>query len=459
MHTSNGYRGTCHGELCFAWLPRACAIAWLAIQCCGCAPSWNRPTPIRDALRALLCSDCEGECVVCGDPSCCGCDLDEAIDDSPSPEGNYYDSDERDSENRYPPHVPPHRDSDGGPTIVPDVDAYPDPESLPPGEPTPADEELPTPLGPKKIVPNEFFSRRDRNRKARTRTPAKGGPSSPDPLAKDEDDRIYPLRRVGRQTPLKRLNPITRLIPTNDREWAPEFEKVARAEFHDDDTVTLRNVRNCRWLTGSDCVVDHYDREYDLNDLKTVDFIVVPFNGMEQIAHTMLSFGFGRGDYVGLSVEVRRERGGEEYSTTKGFINEFQLAYVVADERDLIPVRVLQRDSQVYIYRGTAPPDRVRKLFVDVMQRANKLAERPEFYNTLTNNCTTNLAQHVNNLAPGRIPYDYRILLPGYSANLAYDLGLIENRIPFEEVRQRALANERVVKHLNAPDFSQRIRR
>ena len=77
-------------------------------------------------------------------------------------------------------------------------------------------------------------------------------------------------------------------------------------------------------------------------------------------------------------------------------------------------------------------------MFVDVMRRVNKLVREPEFYNTLTNNCTTNVRNHVNHLIPNDVPYDYRVLLPGYSDELAYDLGLLEAKGSFAENRQRA---------------------
>jgi hypothetical protein len=423
------------------------------VACCGCCQCCQHPAPIRNFFHNVIYGDF-GTCTLCGDPGCDGCCGDGGIEigDEVAVDSDYYGSPYSESPHHESPYYGPTPAPRLGPSR-PDVEMHR--ESLPPGE------RLPAQGG---ILPEEFSSRREPSRSGRREPAGKGqspssAPSVPGPLAKESDDEVYPLRPVTIDSPLQQLNPLTRLRPSNDRDWRPEFRKLAHCDFQDDGKIALQNVRNCRWLTDTDCVVDHYNREYDLADLKTVDFIVVPFNGMTQIAHTMLSFGFGRGDYVGVSIEIRQRRGGEDYSTTKGFVNEYELVYVVADEHDLIPVRVLQRNSQVYIYRSTAKPEKVQKLFADMMQRTNRLAERPEFYNTLTNNCTTNIAQHINHLAPGRIPYDYRILLPGYSANLAYDLGLIENRLPFEEVRQRALANERVVKNLNAPDFSARIRR
>ncbi len=446
-------------ERSFAGIVLRASVLIVLVACCGCCQYCQHPAPIKDFFHCVIWGD-SGVCTQCGDPDCDGCCGDGYAEMGDGglvheePGGvDYYDTPYYGSPNGSSPHGGSRNYNLPIGPRAPDVKSGR--ETLPPAE------RIPTQGG---IVPDDFFSNRGASRPGKPLPSGRGEdpsrePSAPGPLAKDKDDEVYPLQPVVVESPLQQLNPLTRLKPSNDRDWRPEFRKLAHCDFHDDGSVELQNVRNCRWLTDTDCVVAHYDREYDLADLKTVDFIVVPFNGMKQIAHTMLSFGFGRGDYVGVSIEIRQRRGGDNYSTTKGFVNEYELVYVVADEHDLIPVRVLQRNSQVYIYRSTAPPDKVRKLFVEMMERTNRLAERPEFYNTLTNNCTTNIAQHINHLAPGRIPYDYRILLPGYSANLAYDLGLIENRLPFEEVRQRALANERVVKNLNAPDFSARIRR
>jgi hypothetical protein len=175
------------------------------------------------------------------------------------------------------------------------------------------------------------------------------------------------------------------------------------------------------------------------------------------IAHTLLSFGFG-GEYVAVSVEIRKERG-ESYSPWKGLLRQYELMYVVADERDVIGLRTNHRRDTVYLYPVRAPVEAMRRAFVEMLQRANQLAEAPEFYNTLTSTCTTNLVRHVNTIAPARIPPSYKVILPAYSDSLAYDLGLIPNGQPLEQVRAAhridALAQELGVR----ADFSRALRR
>ncbi|MBN1854822.1 MAG: DUF4105 domain-containing protein [Pirellulales bacterium] len=250
------------------------------------------------------------------------------------------------------------------------------------------------------------------------------------------------------------------VAPSNVRDWQPDQARVSYAEF-DGDWATVYNIRNCHYLDDDVYVVDYYDKRFDLNGLQTVDFLVCPFIDMPDIAHTMLSFGFGtesgQHDQLALSVEIRKERG-EEYAAWKGSARQYELMYVFADERDVIGVRVNHRGEDVYLYRAKATPEQVRGLFVDCLHRANKLAKEPEFYNTLTNNCTTNIVRHINRLNPGRVAFDYRILLPGHSDRLAYDLDLIERHGIFEETKRRAHINAAAKEFACQSDFSDCIR-
>ncbi len=245
--------------------------------------------------------------------------------------------------------------------------------------------------------------------------------------------------------------------PSNYRDWSPDQAVLAHAEF-DGDQIHVHNIRNCTYLTEDNYVVAHYDKTFDLSKLSSVDFITVPFKGMPSMAHTMLSFGFEGDDYVAVSVEIRKEKG-EHYEFLNGVLRQYEIMYVVGDEHDLIGLRTNYRKDDVYVYPAKATKEQMRALFVDVFERVNKLRYEPEFYNTFTNNCTTNIVSHVNHLAPNLVPYDYRVLLPGLSPELAYDLGLLDTKLPFEETKRRARVNDLASKYADSPDFSVRIRR
>jgi hypothetical protein len=243
--------------------------------------------------------------------------------------------------------------------------------------------------------------------------------------------------------------------PRTDRNWAADQAVLPKAEI-DGSRVTIRNIRNFAYETTSQYTPAWYDKTFDLDQLDSVWFVVEPF-GKGAAAHTFVSFGFGPKDFVAISVEIRKEKG-ESFSALKGLMRQYEVMYVIGDERDLIKLRSNYRNDPVYLYPIRTTPERRRAMFVQMLGRANKLAERPEFYNTLINTCTTNLVRHVNTISPDRIPFHPAVLLPGYSDRLAYDLGLIDPSLPFEETRRRAHINERARRFANDPEFSMRIR-
>ena len=150
--------------------------------------------------------------------------------------------------------------------------------------------------------------------------------------------------------------------PSNDRDWSPDQRELPVATFSGD-SVRVHNVRDIRYRTTTDYDVAYDDRTYDLRRLESVWFIVEPFSGMKGPAHTFISFGFEDGQYVAISVEIRKEKG-EHFSALKGALRNYELTYVVGDERDLIKLRSNYRRDSVYLYRTMATPQKARALFV-----------------------------------------------------------------------------------------------
>ena len=242
-----------------------------------------------------------------------------------------------------------------------------------------------------------------------------------------------------------------------ERLWRPDLAIMPFIEFQDED-ILIKHVRNCRYRTETDYDVRHYDLHFALDDVRTLDFIIVPFNNNPLLAHTMFSFGLVDGRHFIVSVEARLDQG-DSYSPIRGITNKFQLMYVIGDERDLILLRTDVRKVEVLLYPGRATPDRVQDLLVDMLERANKLQRSPEYYDTINNNCTTNLVDHINKLRPGRIPRDLRVLLPGHSDRLAYELGLLDVVEPFAIARQNARITDLAQLYRDSPDFSHKIRK
>jgi Domain of unknown function (DUF4105) len=124
------------------------------------------------------------------------------------------------------------------------------------------------------------------------------------------------------------------------------------------------------------------------------------FGDRPEIAHTIASWEFDDGQNLAISIETRKEKG-ESYSALRGFFRQYELYYVVADERDLIGLRTNYRGEQVYLYRIRVPASQARALLVDYLKEVNRLSDHPQWYNALTPNCTTTIRGHAQNVGAG----------------------------------------------------------
>jgi Domain of unknown function (DUF4105) len=246
------------------------------------------------------------------------------------------------------------------------------------------------------------------------------------------------------------------LRPSNERDWQPEVARLAYATINGD-LVTVHNIRNFDYRTETDFTPAYYVRTYDLNKLDSADLVAVYWMG-PAIAHLFISFGFGD-DHLAVSIEARKEKG-EGYSSAKGFFRQYELYYVVADERDVIRVRTNYRKDppeDVYIYPLRGPRENIRRLFLEYVRKMNALREHPEFYNTLTTNCTTAILMNTR-VNPGSLPFSWKVLLSGYTPAYVYEAGRMDQSLPFEELKRRSLVNAAAQAADQAPDFSRRIR-
>lgn len=248
--------------------------------------------------------------------------------------------------------------------------------------------------------------------------------------------------------------------PAADRNWTPDNARVPEVRF-DGTTATVHNVRNFEWRSESEFTERWESRTYDLDRLESVWFIVEPFGDVRGPAHTFMSFGFadsaGAVEYVAVSVELRKEVG-ESYDPIRGMLREYELTYVVGDERDLVRLRSNIRRDSVYLYRVQTTPEKGRILFRAMLERAARLGSSPEFYHTVKNSCTMNIVNHVNTIAPGRVPSSYKVLLAAYADELAYDIGLLDTTRTLAELKREALINPLALAAADDPDFSARIR-
>jgi len=247
------------------------------------------------------------------------------------------------------------------------------------------------------------------------------------------------------------------ITPSEDRNWRPEVAVMPRA-FIEGDRVRLTGVRNFDYRSRDDFTVHYEEREIDLSHLTGLDFYVSYFWSEAPVAHTFVSFLFDNAAPLSISIETRPEAG-RGFEPIASMFKQFELIYVVGEERDLVGVRAVHRGEAVYLYHLNSSPDDVRRLLLVYLARINELADRPEFYNLFTNSCTINIIRYLN--AAGREGrFDIRHLFNGLIDSYLYHSGRVDTTLPFEELRRRSLIDDAAQSADGAPEpeFSRLIR-
>jgi hypothetical protein len=249
----------------------------------------------------------------------------------------------------------------------------------------------------------------------------------------------------------------TQIKPSHHRDWVPSVSKLPYAEILENQAV-VHNIRNFDYRTEKDFTAHYYDKTFDLDQLESVDYVLSHWDGLEAVAHSIFSFGFESGEHLAVSVETRLEKG-EPQSALRGLFKQYELIYVLADEKDLIRLRTNFRKEDVYLYPTTVNKEKVRKLFLVILNRVNDIAENPQFYNTLSQNCLTSLASDFKKVITPKSFFDFRRIANGYSDEMLYENGWIDYKGEgFEETKKLRYINQYVEGNSNVDDFSKQIR-
>jgi len=246
----------------------------------------------------------------------------------------------------------------------------------------------------------------------------------------------------------------TFIPPSHDRPWRPEVAVMPRA-FIDGDRVRITGVRNFKYRSLDDFTVRYEERGVELSHLTGLDFFV-SYWSEGPVAHTFVSFIFDNAPPLSISIETRPEVG-EGFDPVASLFKQFELIYIVGDERDIVRVRTNYRKETVFLYQLNTSSDDARRLLMVYLGRINELADRPEFYHLLTNSCTINIIRYAN--AAGRTGrFNFRHLLNGLIDSYLYHSGRVNTALPFDELRRRSRINDVAQAADDAPDFSDRIR-
>ncbi len=244
------------------------------------------------------------------------------------------------------------------------------------------------------------------------------------------------------------------IAPSHDRPWRPEVAVMPRATVTGD-TVRFTGVRNFEYRSRTDFTPRYEEREVSVSHLTGVD-LFVSYWSEGPVGHTFLSFMFDNAPPLSISIETRPEIG-EGFDPIASLFKQFELIYVVGDERDLVRSRTNYRNEEVFLYRTVMSPEFARRLFMVYVERINELADHAEFYHLLSNSCTVNIVRYAN--AVGRIGrFDFRHLLNGLIDRYMYAAGVVQSPLPFDELRRRSRITATAQAAGDGPDFWQRIR-
>jgi len=245
------------------------------------------------------------------------------------------------------------------------------------------------------------------------------------------------------------------LSPSQGRAWPPEMAQTAWAES-EGETITLHNLRECDSQSPDRGAVRWTSRTLQLTDIVGLD-LFLGYRGRPLLAQPIVSFQMASGLPICVSVEPRREVG-ERFSPLESLCRHYELAVILADERDLVLRHTQSADGEeLFLFPLQTPPEQARALFVDYLRLANELNKEPEWYHLLTAHVTESLRLHRLAFGAAR-PWDWRRLFTGKLAERACDLGLLQNTRPFSDFQRLSRVNGHARLAADDPDFSARLR-
>lgn len=245
-------------------------------------------------------------------------------------------------------------------------------------------------------------------------------------------------------------------VPRLDRNWQTDCARMPNVEIADG-VATFTNFREFTWRTTKDRDERWTQRSVKIDELVHVWYIVDHFFSIKGMAHTMLSFEFADGQCIVASFESRREKG-EWFNPWLGLWRAYELYLAWGTENDLIGLRADARDNRVYMYRVVTQPGNDKALFLELCRRTQELAHRAEWYNSIFTTCLTSIVEQVNHIAPGRVGFTWRYVLPGHSARAAFNLGLIEDWGGYQQTVRRAKIDRLDTAGLDEKSFNAALR-
>lgn len=246
---------------------------------------------------------------------------------------------------------------------------------------------------------------------------------------------------------------------SNDGEWMPlqaQLPTIQITELNNTVMYRIDHVRDFRYAANQTITQNNYMTEtYALEDLQQVWLGISHFGG-KGLAHTFLSFEFSGDRFLAASVEARLHPE-QHYNPIFGLFRQYAKMVVLATEQDVIGLRTHIRHEKVLLYPLQLNSDQQQFVFKSVMADAQAISQKADFYNTLLDNCATNLLKYDPDYRFYTSLLDYRLLLPGFSDEVAQEKGWIDENQSLLTLREQATINPESI-DVSADNFSELIR-
>jgi len=245
-------------------------------------------------------------------------------------------------------------------------------------------------------------------------------------------------------------------VPSNRGPYAPGNERVAHATI-DGHLVTIANMRDSIYSADAPTDVRWTNETFDARDLTNLWIYFSHFSKITGIAHSEIGFEFADGRCTIASFEIRPLLG-QRFAAIAGMGRNFEMTLRWASERDIITKRLVKESSsRMYMFEADITHQRSVALFHAFLDRTNELHDSPEWYNTITNTCTTAIIDVVAEILPGQLQRTPRVLLPGTLPKYWAKRGVLKYEGKLDAAFDRASINERCREIGDVPDFSPRF--
>jgi len=248
------------------------------------------------------------------------------------------------------------------------------------------------------------------------------------------------------------------LQPTNNKNWREENKKLAEIKFLENNLVEIKNIRDF-YFDEKNINQKHWTKNtFDIQKIKEVSFVISHFSEMQGAAHTLLTFLFEDGKTLSISAEARLLPS-EKYSPYKGLFRQNEMYFLVGTERDLIGSRIGFRDEEVFLYPLNLDKAQQQEFLKLTLNSVKKVVNKPEFYNTLWNNCTNKIVGIGEDLIGKNIWWSWSHLFPGYADKKAFEKGFFKNpeNLDFENFKNTHRISGKNILQSDV-NFSEKIR-